>query len=1057
MVDRVARGRARAAVVAGDGNLVGAAFGNARGDGAHARERAQLHRHARAEIGVLQVEDEFGQVLDRVNIMVRRRGNEPHTWGGATYLGDPGVHLLARQVPAFARLCALRHLDLDFDGGREVTTRHAEAARRHLFDGAALAVTVGKRRLTSGVLTAFTRVRLAAEAVHRDGQAFVRFLGNGAVAHGARVEALDDLACGLDLVDRHRGALRRKVEQVTQRDRAAGDMARGAVFLEHVVVALAHRTLEQVDRLGVDQVLLAVNWAPRGHAERGKLVGRRGFVERDSLVVALVQLALHAFHTKSADARGGMGEALADERVVEAQDLKDLRGMVTLHRGDAHLRHDGRDARGDRLIVVRDGGVAVHVELAALAQIADALVRHVRVDARGGIAHQAGEIVRAHRVAGLDKQIGIGAQTHVDQVVVHRSERKKARDGDFPLTRAVGQHDQVRAAAHGRFHVLAQCGERPFESALLSAARISAAEARRLEPDAVDRAQAVELVVGEHRAFEAHETAGVAAVFQKVAVVADVEHRRGDEAFAQRIDWRVRDLGKQLVEVVEEAARLLGEARKRRVGAHGRKRNRALVRHGADEFLDVVEVVTQLGHAAREGHARVLLSDGSSRLRQGQIVDREHFLAEPIAVGLLVRVAVANLIVPDDAPLVRVDLKHLARAEAPRLQDVLGVDVDRADLGRQDEPVLARDVVASRAQAVAVERGTQHAAVGERDGGRSVPRLHEHGLVGVVGAALLVDAVVVVPRLGDHHGDGAIERTAVHRQELEHVVQDGGVGTLAVDNRQDLLQVLAEHRAVELRLASTRPGNVAAQRVDLAVVDDVAVRMRALPRRRRVRGVARMHERKGGLDRRVVQVGEEAAHLGRHEHALVDDGAARHRAHVEDLVRERRVRVSRALDGAAAHIELALEILACGNVFRTTQKRLQDGRHARLRGTAQVVRINRHLAPEHQGHAALRAAFLEDALRVANARWIIVREEEHGNAVVAFPWQKLAFLLRFLAEEAVRNLEEHARTVAGVALKARASAVFQVDQHRQCVVQHGMAALALQVRQCADAARVVLV
>ena len=401
-------------------------------------------------------------------------------------------------------------------------------------------------------------------------------------------------------------------------------------------------------------------------------------------------------------------------------------------------------------------------------------------------------------------------------------------------------------------------------------------------------------------------------------MVADVEHRRGDEAFAQCIDRRICDLGKQLVEIVEEAARLLGETRKRRVGAHGRKRNRSLVRHGADELLDIIEVVTQLGHAAREGNDRVLLSGRVGRLGQGQIVDREHFLAKPIAIGLLVRVAVANLVVPDDAPLVRVDLEHLARAEAPRLQDVLGIDVDRADLGRQDEPVLARNVVASRAQAVAIERGAQHAAVGERDGGRPVPRLHEHGLVSVVGAALLVDAIVVVPRLGNHHGDGAVERTAVHRQKLEHVVQDGGVGTLAIDDWQDLLQVLAEHRAVELRLAGSRPGDIAAQRINLAVVDDVAVRMRALPRRRRVRGVTRMHERKGGLDRRIVQVSEEAAHLGRHEHALVNDGARAHGAHVEDLVRERRVRVSCTLDGATAHIELAFEILACGNAFRTT-------------------------------------------------------------------------------------------------------------------------------------------
>ena len=57
----------------------------------------------------------------------------------------------------------------------------------------------------------------------------------------------------------------------------------------------------------------------------------------------------------------------------------------------------------------------------------------------------------------------------------------------------------------------------------------------------------------------------------------------------------------------------------------------------------------------------------------------------------------------------------------------------------------------------------------------------------------------------------------------------------------------------------------------------------------------------------------------------------------------------------------------------------------------------------------------------------------------------------------MRNLEEHARAVAGVALEARASAVLKIDQHRQRIVQHGMAALAFQMRQCADAARVVLV
>ena len=169
MVDGVARGRARAAIVTGDGDLVGAALRHAGGDGAHARQRAQLHGHARIGVGVLQVEDELRQVLDGVDVVMRRRGDQAHARRGAANLRDPRVHLLAGQVAAFAGFRALGHLDLDLNGARQVTAGHAEAARCHLLDGAALAVAVGQRRLARRVLTALAGVAAPAQAVHGDG------------------------------------------------------------------------------------------------------------------------------------------------------------------------------------------------------------------------------------------------------------------------------------------------------------------------------------------------------------------------------------------------------------------------------------------------------------------------------------------------------------------------------------------------------------------------------------------------------------------------------------------------------------------------------------------------------------------------------------------------------------------------------------------------------------------------------------------------------------------------------------------------------------------------
>jgi len=60
---------ARAALEAGDRHMIGPRFGNARGDGAHADLRDQLHRDAGFGIDVLQIVDELGQILDRIDVV----------------------------------------------------------------------------------------------------------------------------------------------------------------------------------------------------------------------------------------------------------------------------------------------------------------------------------------------------------------------------------------------------------------------------------------------------------------------------------------------------------------------------------------------------------------------------------------------------------------------------------------------------------------------------------------------------------------------------------------------------------------------------------------------------------------------------------------------------------------------------------------------------------------------------------------------------------------------------------------------------------------------------
>ena len=595
--------------------------------------------------------------------MVRRGRDEAHAGRGVAHLGDPRPDLGAGQVPALAGLGALGHLDLDLLAGDQIAARHAKARGGDLLDPRVCGIAVGKRGLAIGVLAALARVGLGADAVHRDGEGAVRLVGDGAKAHGAGREAPHDGVGGLDLAQGHgAGGHRHKLEEVAQHDGAALGVQRPGVLREELGAVLAHGTAQKVDDLRRDDVLLAAERAPLGDAGAGQLRGRGGLEQGQRLVVALVALSLDAILVEAAHARDGAREAAVDKALVESDDLEDLRGVVALHRGDAHLGHDRGDARVDSAVVVGDALLGAHAQRAVLRQGADALVGHVGVDARGGVAHERGVVVRGDGVAALDHDVGPHADAGADQVVVDGRDREQGRDGHLALARAVGDGHHVGPGAHGLLDVLAQRFERRPERACLRLARIRGREARGAEPLTVERGDALELVPGEDGVVQAEQLAVLAGVLEHVAVVTQVEHGGRHEALAQCVDGRIGDLREKLVEVVEERARAAGEHGEGDVRAHRGQRGPARVGHGAHGLLDVIKVVTVAGEALGEGDLGIDVAEGVA-LALGEVGHREGLLVDPVTEGLLRGKARLDLIVPDDAGLRGVDDEHLAGAE----------------------------------------------------------------------------------------------------------------------------------------------------------------------------------------------------------------------------------------------------------------------------------------------------------------------------------------------------------------------------------------------------------
>ncbi len=137
VLDAGLRRRAGAAVVAADQHHVGVRLGDAGGDGADADLGHQLDADARVAVGVLQVVDQLGQILDRIDVVVGRRRDQADArrscgaswrstgrpWCPGSWPPSPGL------APWAILICSLLGVDQVFAG-------HAEAARGHLLDRA---------------------------------------------------------------------------------------------------------------------------------------------------------------------------------------------------------------------------------------------------------------------------------------------------------------------------------------------------------------------------------------------------------------------------------------------------------------------------------------------------------------------------------------------------------------------------------------------------------------------------------------------------------------------------------------------------------------------------------------------------------------------------------------------------------------------------------------------------------------------------------------------------------------------------------------------------------
>ena len=434
------RRRARAAAVAADQDDVAVSFGDARRDCADAGFGDELHVDARARVGVFQVVYQLPQVFDGVDVVVGRRRDELDAGGGVAHPADVLVDLVARQLPALARLRALRHLYLQVARVGEVVYGDAEAPGGDLFYGAAAAVAVRVGGVAPPVFAAFAGVRARVYAVHRYRQRLVRLAAYRAERDRAGGEALDYLRRRLHFVERQRLVGGLEIQQAANGAHALGKAVRPVRELLVGLPAVGARRVLQLGDCGrVPHVIFAV--APP-LVEAAALQPR---AVRDDYVdvgggVARPRLFLYLLYADAADARGRPREEFVYEALVKPDRLEYLRAAIALDGRYAHLRHCLDDALLRRLQKILLRRLVIHAgeEAVAPQHVLHRLEDHVRVHRARAVSYQQREMGDVARLAGFDDDAAARARPLAYQMVVDAADGEQAGDG-----RAVGVDSPV--------------------------------------------------------------------------------------------------------------------------------------------------------------------------------------------------------------------------------------------------------------------------------------------------------------------------------------------------------------------------------------------------------------------------------------------------------------------------------------------------------------------------------------------------------------------------------------------------------------------------------------
>ena len=380
----------------------------------------------------------------------------------------------------------------------------------------------------------------------------MRFFGDGAVGHGAGFEAFDDAGGWLDLAQRNCLCLvKPEPEQTAQRMRQQFIVDHGGVPAEARKITGAdgllqrqdgHRIIHMIFHIAAGAELVeagGINSQIDGQIHRVK----RPVMPPDNSVVHLLQ-------ADAADAADRVCEIPVHDIPADADGLKNLCALIRLHTGNAHFGCDPHHTVQNGLIIGIDRGIVVLVERPFGDELADAVLCEIGIDRACAVAEERSEMVHVARLGALKDQGDRRALFRADKILLHGGHCQQRRDGDVVLIHtAVGENEDICPGVIRLITGNKQPVERKRKRGILI---IQQRDLLRLKSRHMKPFDLHEIPAGQNGIVDLQDAAVFRAVGKKIAAGTCVDGRVSNDGLAQRVDRRVRDLRKHLLEVIEQ-------------------------------------------------------------------------------------------------------------------------------------------------------------------------------------------------------------------------------------------------------------------------------------------------------------------------------------------------------------------------------------------------------------------------------------------------------------------------------------------------------------------------